>query len=245
MQQFIQAAKRLLRPIEEATGLRAARRNWMMRNSAQPAHLDPTSLADRFDKIYADGVWRHGMDDIPPSGHGSSLAATESLRETLPNLLNTLNAEVLLDIGCGDQTWMREISLNQRYIGLDIVPSLIAEHTRDLGDDRRSFAVADATVDDLPEADVVLCREVLFHLSFADIRLALANMLSKPRRFLVLTTDSIDINDEIRSGDYRQLNLRKRPFNFSAPDFSLADDAILPGRTLGVWAADRLKTWAG
>ena len=56
------------------------------------------------------------------------------------------------------------------------MPSVIFRNQERHGSPSRSFVVADAVSDPLPEADVVLCREVLFHLGFADIRRLLGNV---------------------------------------------------------------------
>lgn len=211
-------------------------------------HLAPAGRAERFAKIYADGVWKRGDDSVPASGDGSSLAATATIRDQLPGLLAQLDCQTLLDIGCGDFTWMRDVPLGSiDYIGLDIVPSVIDEDARLFASATRTFDVADATRDALPDADVILCREVLFHLSFDDIFSALSNMLATPRRYLILTTDDqTGFNSDIESGDFRILNLARRPFKFPPPAFAIEDAGAIAGRKLSVWkAADIGQAIAG
>src|SRR5471032_237308 len=105
---------------------------------ANLTHLDEPNRKNRFEAIYADGIWQNGRADVPGSGPGSSLNATTNLRARLPSLLDELGAETLLDIGCGDFTWMKEIGLNQRYIGIDIVSSVI-EANQSFAGANRSF----------------------------------------------------------------------------------------------------------
>ncbi|MGP9814530.1 class I SAM-dependent methyltransferase [Rhodopseudomonas sp. NSM] len=204
-------------------------------------HYRSGSLAARFGEIYEVGLWTGGTGDVPLSGTGSTLAATRSIREGLPALLQKIGAEALLDVGCGDLTWMSTIDLGIDYVGVDVVESVVRRNIEAYGSERRRFLCRDAMTGDLPEADTVLCREVLFHLGFAEIAAVLRNIASKPRRWLIATTDASTLfNADIRCGDYRVLNLRLSPFGFPEPDHWIDDSAQIPGRRLAVWSFDRL-----
>ena len=99
----------------------------------------------------------------------------------------------------------------------------------------------DATRETLPRADAVLCREVLFHLSFKDIRSVIDNVRQSGAVYLIATNDSaLKFNADIMSGDFRQLNLRKAPFMFPIPAYSTPDDGVSAGRMLAVWKVDSL-----
>ncbi len=201
-------------------------------------YLEPSQSAERFARIYDERAWAHGQDDVPGSGAGSSLEATTALRDQLPALLDSLGSRTLLDLGCGDFTWMRHVSLRQAYVGVDIVESVVEDNRRRYGTAGREFIAADATSEPLPSADTVLCREVLFHLGFEDIRKLLTNVLSTEREWFITTTDSITLfNSDIETGDFRFLNLRKAPFRFGEPVAVLRDPGVAESRVLGVWAA--------
>ena len=45
------------------------------------------------------------------SGPGSTLGATEPFRAMLPEIIRNLNVRSLLDAGCGDFNWMKEVDL--------------------------------------------------------------------------------------------------------------------------------------
>ncbi|PZA13623.1 class I SAM-dependent methyltransferase [Rhodopseudomonas palustris] len=204
-------------------------------------HFRNGTLAARFGEIYDVGLWTGGTGDVPLSGTGSTLAATRSVREGLPSLLRAIGAETLLDVGCGDLTWMSAIDLGIDYIGVDVVESVVRRNIEMHGSARRRFYCRDAMIGDLPDADTVLCREVLFHLGFAEIAAVLRNVGAKRRRWLIATTDASTLfNADIRCGDYRVLNLRLAPFRFPEPDHWLDDSAQIPGRRLAVWSFDRL-----
>ena len=203
-------------------------------------HLDRPSLQERFSRIYEKGHWTRGDKNHPLSGSGSSLKATQDLRSELPGLLRSLETGTLLDIGCGDFTWMQQVDLTGiRYIGADIVPSVVETNRARFGADDITFLHADAVSDPLPEADVVLIRETLFHLCFEDVRALLNNVLSSPRRWILMTSDSLsDFNADIRSGDFRLLNLQAAPFRLPAPSHRIDESSVRPGRHLGAWPAE-------
>ncbi len=200
------------------------------------AHLLEDTLAGRFSAIYRNRVWLNDRRSGSLSGLGSEGASTAAIRRELPAELARLGAETLLDVGCGDFTWMNEVELPCRYIGIDIVPDVVAAAEMVYGSATRSFLVLDATSTPLPAADIVLCREVLFHLSFADIWRLLANVRRSGARFLIATNDTGHrINADILSGDFRLLNLRRPPFRFPEPRFAIPDRGVVPTRTLSVW----------
>ncbi len=159
----------------------------------------------------------------------------------MPELLHRLNTKVLLDVGCGDFNWMREIEVGCQYIGVDVAQSIIDLNVRNHSAKNRSFCVLDATKDSLPRADTVLCREVLFHLSFQDIWSLIRNIRSSGVSNLIATNDvSTSFNADILSGDFRLLNLHKPPFRFPQPALSIPDDEVLPGRILASWTVSTL-----
>src|SRR5690606_6276338 len=78
----------------------------------------------------------------------------------------------VVDLGCGDFSIGRRLLAgagNITYIGCDIVPELIQAHSAHVNDPRARFQELDIVGNDLPEGDVCLVREVLQHLSNADV----------------------------------------------------------------------------
>lgn len=224
-------AKEAVRHFLHRTGLRRG-----------PSHVAVGDRRERFAEIYTAKVWSYGRDDIPLSGEGSSLAATEVLRTVLPRLLKDLGARHMLDVGCGDFTWMSRVELPCEYIGVDIVPSVVEANQRAFSSESHVFRQADAVQDRLPTADVVLCREVLFHLSLADAQAALRNILATGCTHLMATSDRETLfNSDIESGDFRLLNLQERPFSFPNPISEIEDSAVFPGRFIGIWRAADLQ----
>jgi hypothetical protein len=203
--------------------------------------LEHQDLQSRFAAIYQGEYWRLGRHDVPLSGHGSSLDATTRLRNELPRLMTSVGTKHLLDIGCGDFTWMSQVDLTGiSYHGVDVVPAVIARNSETYASDNRRFSVGNAASDNLPEADSVLCREVLFHLSFADAKALLRGALRTGAVHFFLTTDTgTKFNSDIHSGDYRLLNLQISPFRLPPPRKSIAE--LEAGRLLGYWTAEDIR----
>src|SRR5215204_4989513 len=77
-----------------------------------------------FQTAYRLGMWTKSGESL--SGDGSTLEATEQLREALPDALRELNVSTFLDVPCGDWNWMSSLELPiDRYIGGDLLPSLV------------------------------------------------------------------------------------------------------------------------
>jgi 2-polyprenyl-3-methyl-5-hydroxy-6-metoxy-1,4-benzoquinol methylase len=202
-------------------------------------HLQNQKVSERFRDIYKLGVWVHEDNQESRSGRGSGASVTDQLVTGLPILLKKLECVTLLDVGCGDWNWMTDVELPCNYIGVDIVPEVI-DANKQYERDGVSFILANASEDELPQADVVLCREVLFHLSFEDGKAALSN-IKKNAKWLIATTDnSIWFNSDIHSGDFRNINLQFSPYKLPLPNKIILDDALSPGRVLGVWKTSDL-----
>jgi len=212
------------------------------RGTENITHLLEATRSERFSKIYEKGVWLNERVSGALSGSGSEFENTTKIREKLPQIISLLNIKTLLDIGCGDWTWMRHVEIPCNYIGVDIVPSVIEKNISEFSNPGRSFKVLDAVDDELPYCDAILAREVIFHLSFADTRSMIKNILLSNAKFLFVTTDpNVEINTDIRSGDFRMLNLNLKPFCFPPPFLTMQDDGVCAQRLIGIWKIEDLQ----
>ena len=69
----------------------------------------------------------------------------------------------MIDLGCGDfRVGRRLMALAPSidYVGVDVVPELIADNTRRYAGPRVSFRQADITADALPSGDICLIRNL-------------------------------------------------------------------------------------
>ena len=230
-----QSVKEVVRHLLYTAGLFKLLQRRRIRRGFKTAHLQAEDRAARFRQIYEIGVWRHEDGQEAGSGLGSELSRTNTIRTDLPRILSELGVETLVDVGCGDWTWMSHVTLPCRYVGLDIVPEVVDRNTERFASDTVSFRHLDAVTQELPRCDAVLCREVLFHLSFEDARRLLDN-IARNAVWMIVTTDSgVWFNSNIPSGDFRPVNLQRPPFSFGAPAHWIMDDELVAFRRLGVW----------
>jgi hypothetical protein len=208
-------------------------RHWRGRNSG---HMRKHDMTDIFSQIYANDVWVAHENQDSLSGAGSTQAATGELVVQLSAFLREVGCRQLVDIGCGDFNWMRNVEGDFDYLGIDVVPQVIDANNATYANDRRRFICMDATQTAINPGDVAVCREVLFHLSFRDGLQLLRNIKAAGFKYVLLTHDnSVWFNSDIRNGDFRRINLSKSPFGFPEPQRELRDDKVLKGRVLVVW----------
>jgi SAM-dependent methyltransferase len=180
-----------------------------------------TKLRTVFEDIYKSNFW---ADDESVSGSGSCLDRTQEVREKLPVLLQRLGASSMLDAGCGDWNWMSQVGFDPslRIHACDIVTGMVKANAKRYK--RAQFFQADITQDILPIVDVIVCRTVLFHLSFENVWKALRNFRASGSTYLLATTHPYHpINVDILDGDWRRLNLQAAPFSLPWPAETFAD----------------------
>lgn len=197
------------------------------------------TLAETFSTIYRTRHWQ-GSESV--SGEGAAAAQTARLEAALPDLLHRLSAQTLLDAPCGDFGWMQRVDLTGiTYIGADIVPDLVAANAERYASPTRRFVTLDLAADPLPAADVLLCRDLLVHLSFTDIRRVLRNVQQAAIPYLLTTTfPGHAVNEDIVSGDWRLLNFEHPPFSFPPPQELIVEGCTEGGgqfadKSLGLW----------
>ncbi len=187
-----------------------------------------------FTSYYSKNHWKGG-GDTTTCGSGSTEENTANIRTQLPILASKYNIESILDAPCGDFAWFQLISRNEnfRYIGGDIVQSMIENNRRQYENSYTKFAHLNITNDRLPDADIWLCRDCLFHLSNKDIFRALHNFINSNINYLLVTNHSdCEQNTDIPTGHYRSVNLTREPFNFPEPLESMEDSQ---GKVLALW----------
>lgn len=165
------------------------------------------------------------------------MQATDNVRRELPALLKQVKCKKMLDLGCGDFNWMRHVPLDVDYLGGDIVPDVIRENQARYSNDRVKFIVLDGIRDPIPgDVDVILCREVLFHLSFCHGLALLKNISRSNARFFIATQiDTGKANADTHTGGFRSIDLTREPFDFPAPLCRIVDNAISENRFLAAW----------
>ena len=209
----------------------------------RPARFKGDEYIDRktaFDTIFHENRWQ---SDESVSGTGSTLEATSMLTQSLPSLLARYNAKVFLDAPCGDFNWMQHVNLSGiHYIGGDIVPELVDRLQQKYRTQYRQFQTLDFVDDPLPEADIWMCRHVLFHLSHEDICKALLNFVDSSIGYILIdNVDFITNHSDIRSGGFRLVNLRAAPFKLPKPLARIANsNPPNPPDYLNLWSREQV-----
>lgn len=182
-----------------------------------PKALRTRSFAADVFRVHCNDLFKLGVESV--CGPGSSLSQTDEIRRTLPVLIREIGARSLLDAPCGDFNWMRHVALPvDRYIGIDTLRELILENQRKFGGPQRSFINLDIIHDELPQVDLIFCRDYLLYLSYEDVFNSLKHFKNSGSQYLLTTTfPEWQGNKQINTGQWRPLNLQIYPFDFPPP----------------------------
>lgn len=201
--------------------------------------LASNSIEHRFTWIYKRNHWGN-CESV--SGPGSTLRYTENLRKHLPLLFSEYKVRKVLDAPCGDFNWMKEVvkEIDIHYVGADIVPQLVESNNALYKSEHVGFIHADITNGALPAVDLMICRDCLFHFSYADIAKFINNFCQSDIPYLLTTThiNKSDFeNKDIKTSEFRLIDLHKPPFFFPEPLFSI-DDWVEPhpARQMRLWS---------
>jgi hypothetical protein len=169
-----------------------------------------------FTDIYRNGNWGFNEEGIGVSGSGSTLSNTLSYVDFLQEFIKINEITSVVDAGCGDWTFSKEIDWgNVTYLGVDVVKNVIEENIHKYSSEQIHFEFLDMLRFELPIADLLICKDVLMHLSNRDI----AYFLKSTKKFKhCLFTNNIgedNENTDIERGNFRTLDLTKPPFNLT------------------------------
>lgn len=183
-----------------------------------------------FTRIYDENLWKSWETR---SGPGSTWRATIELRARLDALFKELGVRILVDAGCGDLAWNADITVDLAlYLGFDVVPELVARNRVFYGQRKNHFFnTADICTDLLPQADAILCRNILTHLPNALVQKALSRFRQSKTPYLLATTSPGAENKEIEVGHWRRIDLTAPPFSLPTPEQLVPDGQGY----IGVW----------
>ena len=200
-------------------------------------------LGESMQQVFARMYERHSWANAESaSGDGSDLTQTKIVRRELSGILAEFDIGTMLDAPCGDFYWMKEVDRHRvRYMGVDIVPQIIAANERKYANAMTSFAVLDIVNDALPRVDLILCRDCLVHLPLQAALSALRAFVKSGSKYLLCTTYP-GVVKRNRSlfiiGNWRPLDLERPPFSLPAP-FRLINEGCTepsdyPEKSLGL-----------
>jgi hypothetical protein len=183
----------------------------------------PWPTKDAMVQIYENNLWGGKKSEFY-SGLGSHHP------ETLDPYIAVVSAflkdfetpPVVCDLGCGDFNIGKElVKYTKKYIALDIVPELIAHNKKKFKADNLEFRALDIAKEELPPGDCAVVRQVLQHLSNAEIERVVEKLYAF--KYVILTEhlpkEDFEPNKDIISG--QGIRLKKQSgVKLSAPPFN-------------------------
>lgn len=214
-------------------------RNWIV---CRFLANDPEAV---FNYIYEKNVWG---DTDSLSGPGSNLFQTRIIRDEIRTIIRKYRITSILDIPCGDFYWMKEVNLQGcKYVGGDIVQSLIAQNARRYGGRNISFRKLNIISDALPKVDLIICRDCLVHFPIPEIATALANIRRSKSAYLLTTVfTKRKVNKNISMGGWRPINLMREPFHLPKPLLVIneqCDDIRYSDKSLALWRISDIPSY--
>jgi len=184
-------------------------------------------------------AWTKQYSNGPPHGHetsngyGSFVENTEEIRAALPGIFREYGIKVFTDIPCGDWNWMRLLYCSGglryvNYLGIDVVAEQIADNVRRFGGFAHiAFDVGNAVSDPIRKSDMILCRDLLFHLPNELALKALYNIKASGSKWLLSTTFPGMPNKDLfvtSNVGWRAIDLQAFPFNLPEPVLSIQEN---------------------
>lgn len=153
--------------------------------------------AEHYDDDYFTGEWREG-------GENYTLENRRKIEGRNPNLIKEVfEPRHALDLGCGPGALMTLLDeLGVKCDGIDFSPQIKALAPERV---RSRITVADVTAPVLPDNafDLVICRELLEHLTIAQVQRTVQNVCRMTSRYAYITTryhpapvTLLDVTDE-------------------------------------------------
>ena len=123
-----------------------------------------TNNVDAFSLIYGKGIWATSGF---ASGSGSDPAKNQVYLEFVQKLIDNSNIKTIVEIGFGDYGLASRyvIPKGKKYIGYEVVESLMQPNTT-----YREFRFIHSIHDIKEKGDLLICKDVLFHLPNREVK---------------------------------------------------------------------------
>jgi SAM-dependent methyltransferase len=169
-----------------------------------------------FSNIYSQAVWGKNAKGEGFSGGGSLLKNCLEYNKYLENFMLKHNIRSVVDAGCGDWESTQYINWNGvEYFGCDVVESVIKKNIARFAAPNIYFVHGNLVTMDLPQADLLICKHVLQHLTNDDIQRFIPQL--KKYKYCLMTNEVYphsltSDNPDIEVGGGHKIDLRKAPF---------------------------------
>lgn len=197
----------------------------------------PWPTKDAMDQIYDKKLWGGTEFDFYSGSGSHDINIVEPYVKAVISFLESQNNDLTVcDLGCGDFNIGKQLTKHtKQYIAADIVKSLIDRNKKLYQAENLEFYCLDIAKDKLPVANCIILRQVLQHISNAEILNAVKKLNNY--KYLILT-EHLPIgnfipNKDIISGQGIRIkqnsgvNLLKPPFNFKIKNETVLSEHIL------------------
>jgi hypothetical protein len=182
----------------------------------------PTKAA--MEQVYELRLWGDEKTEFYSGSGSHQLDIVKPYIAAVVSFLTSFKTPIsVCDLGCGDFNVGKELVVyTKKYVAIDIVAPLIVFNKEKFKESNLEFHCLDIAVADLPLGDCAIIRQVLQHLSNAEVQ-AIVNKLVN-FKYLILTEHlpKVDFipNKDIISGQGIRLK-KKSGINLLVPPFNL------------------------
>lgn len=194
------------------------------------------SIESEFSRIVSSNMW--GSPETP-CGPGSTVEACQPILKALPGWISNYGIKSIVDLGCGDWNWMKHLDLSGvKYDGFDVVRALITGNKKyETG--MIHFHHADILESRLPASDLVICKDVLGHLT-NDLAIKVLDRVKIRARFLAASTSLMWPSSNrigMQVGAFSPIDLMDKPFSLGIPmaHVSIPSTAGNPLKLFAIW----------
>lgn len=185
---------------------------------------NPWPTKDAMEQVYIMKLWGRNESDFYSGSGSHDPELVNRYIEVLKSFLTSFKSPLTVcDLGCGDFNVGKElVKHTKKYVAVDIVAKLIERNKGKFKQENLEFCCLDIAADDLPSGDCVILRQVLQHLSNAEVQ----NITRKLLNFkYVILTEHLPEGDFVPNKDIisgQGIRLKKRSgVNLLAAPFNL------------------------
>ncbi|NBO71223.1 MAG: hypothetical protein EBU66_14495 [Bacteroidetes bacterium] len=201
-----------------------------------------------FTRIYEEGTWGDGSVHNPFSGTGSAPDNAVPFVRFVADTINKYGILSIFDFGHGDWSIWRDYKFeNLNYVGVDVAGGLSQKNQDLFGSEKIRFLEVDENYI-LPEGELLICKEVLQHLSLNEINRILPQF--SKFNYLILCNAFFDEDSFIFKMRFflqfrtRLSKLLNFQWPFYLPRFPKNNSSIDSGGFRGIDLESEIFSWA-
>lgn len=149
------------------------------------------------------------------SGPGSHLSNTKESIDFISKVILDCNINSILDLGCGDWNWFKKVNTaSATYTGWDACEEMINDNNKFYGCKNIKFETKDIVTEPYPTVDLIICRDVLFHMTI-DISTKVLDKIKLDAKYFICTSfNDVNENKPHKNGwGFYKINTNIKPFN--------------------------------